>query len=213
MTVTLAEQATILLGCVLAGVVMGVLYDVFRITRRIVKVPVVLLWIEDILFWLLSSILLFFAIFWLNDGLIRFYQFLGVAVGLCLYMLTLSGVVVSLCVTVYKLLRTVVLFLFKLLMYPVRFILWLLGYPARFVGRKSVELARYTRATATRVTQSAARRTAASLHTLSQRIMHSSVSPAAPPRPHPSHQPQQQQQPRPRKRRRRYTLRRVRRRT
>ena len=75
---------------ILTGIVIGVLFDIFRIIRRSFKTPDFLTYIEDILFWLMAGIILLFTIFTFNNGEIRLYIFVSLLFGLTIYLLTLS---------------------------------------------------------------------------------------------------------------------------
>lgn len=74
----------------LTGIIIGILFDIFRITRRSFKTPDIVTYIEDIIFWFLTGIILLFTIFTFNNGEIRLYIFISLLFGLSLYILTLS---------------------------------------------------------------------------------------------------------------------------
>ena len=84
------NQAYLFLVFTLTGVVIGILFDFFRILRKSIKTPNFATYIEDILFWILTGIIILFNIWYFNDGEIRIYMFLGIIMGLLIYMSTLS---------------------------------------------------------------------------------------------------------------------------
>ena len=63
---------------IITGILTGVLFDIFRIFRKSFLTPDWLTRIEDILFWLLTGLLILYTIFNFNNGEIRFYLFLGI---------------------------------------------------------------------------------------------------------------------------------------
>ena len=71
-----------LLVFVLTGILIGILFDIFRIMRRSFKTPDFVTYIEDIIFWILTGIVLLFTIFTFNNGEIRIYIFVSLLVGL-----------------------------------------------------------------------------------------------------------------------------------
>ena len=60
--IILENQLFILLIFILSGYVIGILFDLFRITRKLFKLPNFVTYIEDVLFWILTGIILIFVI-------------------------------------------------------------------------------------------------------------------------------------------------------
>ena len=90
------DQAYLFLVFSLTGVAIGVLFDFFRILRRTIKTANIITYIEDILFWVLTGILILYNIWYFNNGEIRVYMFLGIILGVLIYISTLSNIVVKL---------------------------------------------------------------------------------------------------------------------
>ena len=61
------NQAYLFLVFSLTGVVIGVLFDFFRILRRSIKTSNTITYIEDILFWILTGILILYSIWFFNN--------------------------------------------------------------------------------------------------------------------------------------------------
>ncbi|MCL2236038.1 MAG: spore cortex biosynthesis protein YabQ [Defluviitaleaceae bacterium] len=93
MTADLTGQALTFLITVLAGFAFGLVYDGFRIFRKMLRHSPLLTAVEDVLFWVLSALLLFALLMHVNFGQVRFFTFLGVALGIILYLCTLSRVI------------------------------------------------------------------------------------------------------------------------
>lgn len=98
------------------GIVIGILFDIFRIWRRSFKTADWLTCLQDILFWLLTGLIVLFSIFQFNHGEIRSYVFIGIAIGIILYMLTISKFIVKYCVKIIQSIK-------KALIYPVKMFL------------------------------------------------------------------------------------------
>lgn len=79
-----------LLIFIVVGIVLGIIFDSFRIIRKSFKTPDFVTYIEDILFWIISGIILLFCIFTFNNGELRLYLFASIIVGNIIYMVTLS---------------------------------------------------------------------------------------------------------------------------
>lgn len=100
---------------ILTGIVIGVLFDIFRIIRRSFKTPDFLTYIEDILFWLMAGIILLFTIFKFNNGEIRLYIFVSLLFGLTIYLLTLSKFFIKINVKIIGILKKIVCYPIKLI--------------------------------------------------------------------------------------------------
>lgn len=79
-----------MLQALLAGIVWGVYYDVFRILRRMVSFDRFSVALQDILFWLTSAIYIFFVCLHLNNGFIRIYFVVFAFIGWAIYFATLG---------------------------------------------------------------------------------------------------------------------------
>lgn len=90
------NQAYLFLVFSLTGVEIGILFDFFRILRRTIKTGNIVTYIQDILFWILTGLLVLYNIWYFNNGEIRVYMFLGIIIGTLIYMSTLSNIFVKL---------------------------------------------------------------------------------------------------------------------
>lgn len=105
-------QFNIFINFILTGFIIGILYDVFRILRKSFKTLDIVTYIQDIIFWILTGIILLYSIFTFNNGELRGYIFIGILSGVVLYMLLISKYFI--CVTV-KFIK----FIKKIIFYPI----------------------------------------------------------------------------------------------
>ena len=89
------NQAYLFLVFSLTGVIIGILFDFFRILRRTIKTSNIITYIEDVLFWILTGLLILYNIWYFNNGEIRIFMFLGIILGVLIYMSTLSKIVIK----------------------------------------------------------------------------------------------------------------------
>ncbi len=89
------NQAYLFLVFSLTGIVIGILFDFFRILRRSIKTSNIVTYIQDILFWILAGIIVLYSIWYFNNGELRTYVFLGLIIGILIYMTTLSNIIVK----------------------------------------------------------------------------------------------------------------------
>ena len=107
------DQAYLFIVFSLTGVVIGILFDFFRILRRSFKTSNIITYVEDVLFWILTGVLILYNIWYFNNGEIRIYMFLGIIMGLLIYMRTLSNIIVSLFSKILKMLIRILEIPFK----------------------------------------------------------------------------------------------------
>lgn len=89
------NQAYLFLVFSLTGVAIGILFDFFRILRRSIKTSNLATYIQDILFWILTGIIVLYSIWYFNNGELRIFVFLGLIIGILIYMTTLSSIIVK----------------------------------------------------------------------------------------------------------------------
>lgn len=96
------EEAAFLGISILAGAALFLLYDVFRIFRRIVPHGTIWIGAEDFFYWLVCTAVVFVMLYHQNDGMIRGFAIGGVLLGMGLYFLLLSRFVVKINVVILK---------------------------------------------------------------------------------------------------------------
>lgn len=77
---SVSHQAYVFFIFILTGVIIGVLFDIFRVFRRSFKTSDFVTYIQDILFWILSGIIVLYTIFKFNNGDIRSYIIIGMLI-------------------------------------------------------------------------------------------------------------------------------------
>lgn len=109
------EQLYSLLIYLLTGFIIGILFDIFRILRRTFKTPDVITYIEDILFWLLTGILLIYILITISNGQIRIYNVLGLIIGIITYLLVFSRIFINISIKILKIVIYPIKLLFNLI--------------------------------------------------------------------------------------------------
>lgn len=120
MNINVYYQLFNLLAFTITGIAIGVLFDIFRIIRKSFKTPDFITYIEDIIFWILTGAILLFTIFTFNNGEIRIYVFVGLILGLCIYILTLSKYFIKISVRILMIMK-------KILYTPIRIVMSLIS--------------------------------------------------------------------------------------
>lgn len=116
------NQAYIFMIFIINGVIIGLLFDCFRVLRRTFKTNNITTYFQDVLFWILTGLILLYSIFTFSNGEIRLYMFLGVIVGCVLYMLLLSSNFIKINVKVLTTLKSIILTIIKIVLKPFVFL-------------------------------------------------------------------------------------------
>ena len=111
----LYQQLFCLITFMITGIAIGCLFDIFRILRRSFKTVDWVIFLQDILFWIIAGFIMLFSIFTFNHGEIRAYIFVGILLGIILYILTISKFLIKYSVIIIK-------FYKKILSYPINFV-------------------------------------------------------------------------------------------
>ncbi|NLY42887.1 MAG: spore cortex biosynthesis protein YabQ [Clostridiaceae bacterium] len=118
MEVSITNQAYVFLCSVVGGIIVGFVFDIFRIFRRFVKTSNIVIYLQDILFWILVTLIIFALVFVTNNGELRWYEFLGVILGVIFYSLAFSPFVIRVSVTVINFFKKIILLIIKILLFP-----------------------------------------------------------------------------------------------
>lgn len=90
------------------GIIIGTLFDIFRVIRKTFKTSDIITYVEDIVFWLLVGYILLFSIFFLHGGEIRSYIFIGLIIGLTIYMLLISKYFIKISVIILNFFKKII---------------------------------------------------------------------------------------------------------
>lgn len=113
MAIAITEQTAVFFHSLLLGAVLGCFYDLFRITRIAFIIPAPVVLVEDLLFFLFSSIILFGFMLENSYGQIRYFILLGVVLGWTLYYFTLGSLVMKCSARIIHTVKAVLAFLWR----------------------------------------------------------------------------------------------------
>ena len=117
------DQALLFLIFIVNGIIIGLLFDFFRILRRSFKTKDFITYIEDILFWVLTGLLLLYSIFTFNNGEIRLYMLIGAILGCIIYMLSISNFIVKINTKIIISLKNILSKIINIIFIPFKFII------------------------------------------------------------------------------------------
>lgn len=133
MNITVSNQLFIFVSSALCGIVIGLIFDVFRIFRQLVRASKTAAIIEDITYWLIAAGVFFVFVIKVNNGELRLYQFIGVFIGTGLYFISVSKYVISISVCVIQFMVKMLTVVFKIILTPILFVFKLFRKPFFFI--------------------------------------------------------------------------------
>lgn len=138
---SLNSQFYAFLVTILAGITIGILFDFYRVIRGMVRPKKVFTYLGDLTFWVISTLVVFFMLLIGNWGELRFYVWVGVLVGITVYLRYLSRYMLKVFgFLIYIINKTVAFFLkvlgimWMIISYPFIIIRNIVIIPVGFLG-------------------------------------------------------------------------------
>ena len=118
---------------ILWGAIVILAYDFLRIFRRLKKHGNIMIAAQDILFWIAASLFIFVMIYQVNDGIIRGFCVMGMAIGMVIYHFLISEFLVKMITK-----------LFQLLLKPFKIVFGAVRKVARLIGARCNKIVKFT---------------------------------------------------------------------
>ncbi|TVY06792.1 spore cortex biosynthesis protein YabQ [Paenibacillus cremeus] len=118
------------------GVVLGGLFDVYRVLSGQLKVPFWLRAVLDLLYWFIGTIVIFKLLYESNWGEVRFFIFIGLMIGISFYFWLLSRPMIGIIKFMIRVVQTTIrigkrmieLFIIKPILFLYRVVVIFLGF-------------------------------------------------------------------------------------
>jgi len=127
------EQLISFIYFIIVGIVLSIIFDIFRILRRTIKTSDIVTNIQDILFCIITGIIILFSIFYFNNGELRLYVFLGLLIGITFYMIFISRYFIKINVSIINFIKKILYFLIKPFIFILNFTKKLIFKPISFI--------------------------------------------------------------------------------
>ena len=127
MPLQISMQFNIVFFSILAGIITGILFDMYRIIRGLSNFKAVMI-VEDILFWILASIIVFTFLLYTNYAFLTPYVYIFICCTILLYMIFIS-----------KYFYSIEKFILDIIFKIIRVILKNLSYPLKLAFYKIIE--------------------------------------------------------------------------
>ncbi|MDF2548330.1 MAG: yabQ [Anaerosolibacter sp.] len=136
MAMSVSEQVYVFLATMYGGILIGFIYDLYRILRLIFKPKKIATFIQDLIFWIVISGVAIVVLLFSNSGQLRFYTFLGFAIGSILYNRLLSSTIISTSVYLLWFLKKIIISLINKMIYPIKLLIQWSKKPYRWMKKK-----------------------------------------------------------------------------
>lgn len=123
MPLTLTMQFNLVIYSIIAGIITGLLFDIYRGIRGLTPVKVLVI-IEDLLFWILAGLIVFVFLLYTNYAFLTSYVYIFIIISLLFYFKFISKYFYSKEKAISKELCKIIRVVFKNLSYPFKVILY-----------------------------------------------------------------------------------------
>lgn len=91
----ITNQVYVFFWSILIGAFLTLIFDFFRLMRRHKNTRDLIVYIQDIFFWLIVAVVIIISAFLTNSGELRGYMFIGYALGSMFYLLLFSKLIIN----------------------------------------------------------------------------------------------------------------------
>lgn len=140
MGISVADEVYIFFAMVVLGGILGVLFDVFRVIRKVKKMNTAFVAVSDFVFLVCALILVTGGMLYFNNGQLRWFEFFGLFLGALIYFLLLSHIIICVFVKIIEVFTKIISYILKILLTPLMFLYKILTRPIIFIycGLKKV---------------------------------------------------------------------------
>ena len=135
MEISMTEQGIVFLFSCVVGVLLGAFYDVFRILRVAFKPKWVVVFFQDIIFCVVSSLVIILSIYYTNSGQVRLFGLTGCFLGFVLYHLTIGKFIMFISTKIIEFIRRLLRVIYNLTVRPLKIaVLFILNFIKKQAG-------------------------------------------------------------------------------
>lgn len=124
MIISIAVQFKLVFFSFTAGIILGILFDMYRVVRGFERIAKVFVIIEDILFWIFTSLVIFIYLLCTNKAYIGFYVYLLIILGLLFYIKLASKTLVSMHIKTIKFISKLLRICKNVIFYPIQLLIY-----------------------------------------------------------------------------------------
>ena len=113
----IVQELTFFAHSVLMGLAITFVYDWIRVLRRLFKHGTLLTSLEDLFFWLVCGLAVFYMLYRENNGTLRWFAVMGATIGMVFYKIMIRNMFVNIMSTC---LHKIMWFLFRVLQFVLK---------------------------------------------------------------------------------------------
>lgn len=144
-------QVVLFFIAIASGFIMGGVYDIVRIFRRIIHHPPIFMFMEDAVYWISAIGVVFYIMLVMTQGEIRFFAIGGFFIGMFLYFCTISKLIIRSAEFIIKILKAILNKILCIITFPFKILyklLYKLMYPfnaifTKFINNVKKDLKKY----------------------------------------------------------------------
>lgn len=129
-------QTLLFMTSVEIGILMGIVFDLIRIFRKIIKHPNFFVQLEDMFFWVFCAFMSFYMLYICNYAAIRPFIFIGIICGAIFYFLTFSVWFMKLATIVINYVKALIKQIIYYVMIPIKWLMKVFIWPIRSITKK-----------------------------------------------------------------------------
>lgn len=134
MDYNIKSEIVIFLTMVYGGLIIGFVYDLYRVFRYFSKPKKIATFIEDLIFWIIVTSIALFTLLYSNYGELRGFVFIGIIFGALIYYYILSKLVVKTLVYIVGTIINFIKYIINIIISPFKFMVKLLLKPFKKVS-------------------------------------------------------------------------------
>lgn len=123
MTTVHIEQLNLFSVFCISGLIIGIIFDIFRIIRRSFKISDFHTYVEDIILGIIIGIFLIYMLYVYNSGNFRFYMIIALFIGFITYILTISKYFIRINVKIITFLKKFINKTLHIIFLPIMYII------------------------------------------------------------------------------------------
>jgi spore cortex biosynthesis protein YabQ len=124
MIISISKQLGLVVFSIVAGLITGMLFDSYRLIRGFSNVNKIITFIEDTLFWIFTSVVVFVFLVYENYAYIGMYVYMCIGIGVYLYIKVISKFYLSYQYKIFKVMGKIIRISKNSILYPFQFIIY-----------------------------------------------------------------------------------------
>lgn len=121
---TMITQVNLVVFSIIAGMITGILFDSYRLIRGLKNPNKYITFVQDILFWIFTSIVIFIFLLYTNQAYIGLYVYLCIALGLYIYICLISKTFLAFGIKISTTFSKIIRIVFYRIIYPFKIIIY-----------------------------------------------------------------------------------------